>query len=311
MAIKRFIALSLCAACILSAFTGCQKADEEGTITKEYYFESSDENGTSTFPETITVNGQTYEISRFSDIQYETQGSEEMVEKVVDVAVEDESEIQQQAEFEYNGEKYVFELANTSLTEGQIQKTVTQTTDYENYTSEPTDVPQTTMVDVTIGGETKQYEGTLVGLEQISDYEWQSNLYLTGVWMGDPAAQQFRLDGTDITVPYDAAKPVWSGYANDIRNAAGLSSRYYRITDGNWTSEGETQNGQFIRYAAYTGDRYVANFRATYSVTYDTSGFSGTAVYRANADKLNARPEDRVEIYTIKALVTYKLVEAK
>jgi len=308
---KKIFSILLSTVFIITAFTGCQTSPpvEEGIVEKEYFFETADENGTSNFPETITINGQTYEISGFSDIQYETTDSEEMVEMIVDVAVEDESEIKPVQEFEYNGQKYVFDLAETQLTAGTINRTVTTTADYENYTSEPQDVPEKTMVDVTIGNETKEFEGSLVKLEQISDYQWMNNLYLTGVWTGDPAAQQYSLDGAGITVPYDAAKPTWPGFGDAIRNSLGLSSNYYKITDGYWTDAREIQNGQFIRHAAYTGERYVANYRATYEVTYSTEGFSGNAIYRANAEKLNADQDDRVTIYTIKAVVKYKLVE--
>lgn len=309
---KKAISIFICAVFIISAFTGCTAGNnpsEEGIIEKEYIFDTADENGTSEFPETITVNGQTYVITGFSDIQYETTGSEEMVEMKVDIAVEDESEIKPVQEFEYNGQKYVFDLAETNLTAGTINRTVTTTADYENYTSEPKDVPETTMVDVTIGSETKEFEGSLVKLEQISDYQWMDNLYLTGVWTGDPAAQQYNLDGTSVTVPYDAAKPTWPGFGEAIRGYLGLSSEYYKVTDGNWTDAGSVQNGQFIRHAQYTGSRYVANYRATYEVTYSTEGFSGSALYRANADKLNAPADDRVTVYTIKAIVKYKLIE--
>ena len=310
--IKKYMRVFL-AGVMLFSMTACSSkttGEEEGVIEQEYYFETKDEAGKGNFPNQITLNGKTYEITTMSEISYDKQGSEEMVEIEVDVAVEEESEIKEKAEFEYEGEKYIFNLSETQLIPGTIEKTVTTTRDYENYVVSPKNVPRTTDVDVTIGGETKTYEGKLVGVEQVSDYVWQDNLVITGMWTGAPDATQYNLAGTQITVPYDAQKPLWGGFGADILTAMGLSSNHYRVTDGYWRGNPSTdQSGNNVRYATYTGDQYVANFKATYEVTYTTEGYQGKAVYRANADKLNAKAEDRVTIYKIKAVVKYKLVE--
>lgn len=318
MKIKKAIALMLTVLLLASCSSNIEdnsSSGEEGVILRTYTYETKDSEGKSEeFPSTIEVDGQTYEITSFADIDYNNEGSQEMIEFEQEVAVEDLDEIPNKADFEYDGNVYTFNLSETHVKEGNIKKTVKTTADYSNYTFSPKDVPEKTTVTVDLpGGETQEVEGTLVGVEQVSDYEWKDNLVITGVWTGDPSASQFTLDGTSITVPYSAETPTWTNYQNDILSSMGLSSRNYRISSAAWYGDPYTTSaGNFQRYAKYYGSQYVANFLATYACEYETHGWSGNTVYRLKADKIkNAKAEDIVNVYTIKAVVKYKLVENK
>lgn len=313
--VVKVTAIGLSALMILTSLTAC-KAEKTSadTVEQEFYLNTTDKNRSfeGEFPSEITLDGKTYRISAYSDIKFEDEGSEEMVEFWQEVNVEDKSEIPQKADFDYNGNKVTADLSETYLEEGAIRKTITTTADYSDYVSSPTDVPETTTVTVDMpDGTTKDVEGHLASVEQVSEYEWRDNLRITGVWIGDPSAEEYVLEGTDISVPYNAEYPTWAGYQTDILSAMGLSSDYYRIEGGEWADEGtKDANGNFVRHATYYGSRYVANFLATYTCSYDTYGWSGRAAYRVNADKLEAPEKDRVTVYKLKAVVKYSLVEA-
>ena len=309
------IAIMMVLLLFVGILSGCQAKEpaisaEGETITQEFDFESVGDYTEEEFPEEITVNGQTYRITGYSDIQYETTETKEVVQKEVEISVENESDIQKKKEFEIAGKTYALDLVESDYAPATIRVTKTTSVDYTAKTTEPTDVPATAEIITMRDGQEVELEGKLKEVKQVSDYEWTNDFVITGIWEGTPGASNYTLQGAQITVPYNASSPTWDGWKTDLLKASGLSSSHYRFDSAEWAGNATAGGLGTQRRAYYYGSRNVADFIATYETSYETEGFAGTATYRIDADKTDAPQNERVNVYKVHAIVKYQLVEA-
>ena len=88
-----------------------------------------------------------------------------------------------------------------------------------------------------------------------------------------------------------------------------LDGKYFRITGASWNGKQYEQDGAICRNALFTGDMFVATYKATYEAEREAEGYATKIFYRVDAKDVDAPEEDITTVYHIKAVVKYKLVE--
>lgn len=127
-----------------------------------------------------------------------------------------------------------------------------------------------------------EVEAALVGIQQSEEYAWRSET-LYGYFVGGPNVRGFWL-GDDL-VPYQSTAPTWQGYQAAVLRYLGLDAQSNRITGAYWADDWHTVDGEEVRTAAFTVERYCARYSAEYAQTDPDQipSYSATAVYAAQS----------------------------
>lgn len=279
-------------------------------LTKEYEYTTSDKNDTSSIPNTITVDGQTYKLATDKEITYEIENTTSYVQQILQVEFNSMDELEQTRDFVINGRTYTLEMSSYDIKEKPITRTVTVNVDYPNQIGEVTseDIPTTKTITVSQNGVDTEMEATLESITRTAAPRWVSDLVITGTFEGTADTEYFDAFGHELSVNADT--PTWDGYKTDILKDKNLSTSLYRITSAKWTSTYKKTSGTtYQRKAAYYGSRYVADYQAVYKLEYDATGYAGTVTYMTTASVIGADPADVTSVYTMKATVTYQLAK--
>lgn len=288
---------------------------DESVITQEFDFYSDDEHLILyNFPELYEVEGQQYAAS-MEDIEYETMGTRDTVQMAVDMNVEELEEIPETYTYESSSGR-TYDLENEQVyikEEGIVKIPVVEEVYYEDQVGKPS-IPSKkniTYYDKASGSD-KEIEGLLTEFSESTPGHWASILQIDGTFMApNESCDVYELAGVpNVTVSRSAATPAWSGYEAMVLTSMGLGDKYYRINGTAWNGEQYwSEEGYLCRGAVFTGDMFVATYKAVYEAEREAQGYGTKVFYRADAESVDAAPEDVTTVYHIKAVVKYKLVE--
>ena len=111
----------------------------------------------------------------------------------------------------------------------------------------------------------------------------------------------------DKYVPYNAEKPHFKGFENELLQTVSLSPNSYKVDDFNWTSEVFEENGVKYRNAEIIGQRLISDYKLNYESTVNLENAPG---YNAVATYIGTDTVDSdVSNHTIKATANYELEE--
>lgn len=326
---KQMIMLLLAAAMVAPSLSGCGKKEEPlpeveeaaeaaepeevSTVTQEFEFYSDDEHIILyNFPETYEEDGVTYTVT--DDVELETLGTRDVVQMAVDMNVEELEEIPETYEYESkSGRNYELENEQVYVKEqGVVAIPVVEEIYYEDQIGPPS-IPERktiTYYDRTTD-EDKEVEARLTNFVESTPGHWANTLNINGVFTA-PAygVDVYELAGTNnVTVPQTAEAPVWDTYQRDVLSTLGLSSKYFCIKSAAWDGGQYEQDGYVCRNAIFSGDAYVATYKATYETEREAEGYSTKVYYRVDAEDVDADDEDITTVYRIKAVIKYQLIE--
>lgn len=321
---KRMLKILLCVGLLLSCI-GCGKdstkpdidvtvEDANSFVTKEFEFYSDDEHIILyNFPDTYMLNGKEYTLSD-EEAAYETLGTRDTVSYMVEMNVEDLSEIPDSYSYtSESGETY--ELKNEQVyirEQGMVTIPVVEEIYFEDQIGKP-DVPSKKMITYfdKASGTDKEIEGSLISYEQTRAGHWSDILEIEGTFMApSESCHVYELAGTpNVRVARNAAAPTWAGYESQVLSALGLDANYFRVTGASWSGEQYVQDGYIMRNALFTGDMFVSTYRARYEASREAEGYATNVYYRVDAKDVDAKAEDIKTVYRIKAIVKYKLME--
>lgn len=326
---KRYISLLLMSAIVAASLTGCGRPSADaGTepevvdtteaqaaqIEQEFEFFSDKEDEIYVnLPELVEQEGKTYELT--TDVSYETLGTRDVVQKVVDSDVEDLSELPETIEYEgANGKTYTLtnEQVYVAQEDAAILIPVTETVVYEDQYGRPSIANTKTITYFNkASGQDEQIEGKLQEFYESTPGHWENTLHIDGTFQAPSTnVSEFTLAGTDnVTVPQSAATPEWATYQTDVLKSLGLSSQYFRINSATWNGEAYAQDGYILRDAVFEGDAYVSAYTAVYQGMGSSIGYKTKVFYRTDAADVEADAEDVTTVFKIKAVVRYQLVE--
>lgn len=289
--------------------------EKEAFVTQEFEFYSDDEHLILyNFPEVCEIDGKNYALFEEEEIDYETLGTRDTVQTMVEYRVEELTEIPDNYTFKgASGKKY--DLLNEQVyiqEQGLIKIPVIENVYYENQLGKPS-VPSSktiTYYDKALGKDAT-IRGLLSSFTESTAGRWKNILEIEGTFMApSESCDVYELTGANhVTVSRAAATPAWDGYEADIMTAMGLDGKYFRITGAAWNGAQYEQNGTILRNALFTGDMFVATYKATYEAEREAQGYVTKVFYRVDADAVDAKEEDITTVYHIKAVVKYKLVE--
>lgn len=291
-----------------------EKEEEETFVTQEFTFYSDDEHFILyNFPESFQKDGKDYTLSD-ETIDYETLGTRDTVQTTIELNVEELTDIPDSYSFKgASGKKY--NLLNEQVyikEQGLVKIPVIEEVYYENQLGKPT-VPSSKTITYYDKAAKKDatIKGLLTSFVESSAGKWKNILKIDGTFMApSESCDVYELAGvSNVAVSRAAATPAWEGYEADIQTAMGLDSRYFRITGAAWNGAQYEQDGAICRNALFTGDMFVATYKATYEAEREAEGYSTKIFYRIDADEVDAPKEDITTVYHIKAVVKYKLVE--
>lgn len=290
------------------------ESEEESYVTQEFEFYSDDEHLILyNFPESYEIGGKNYAISE-DDVDYETLGTRDTVQMMVEMNVEELEEIPDSYSYKSKSGK-TYDLANEQIyvkEQGMVTIPVIEEVTYEDQVGKPTIPSKKTITYYDKqAGEDKRIEGLLTSFKESTAGHWEDILEIEGTFMApNESCHEYELSGVpNVTVSRAAETPVWAGYETDILTSMGLSSDYFRITGAAWNGDQYLQDGYVMRNALFLGDMFVATYKATYEAEREAQGYATKVFYRADAEDVDAKEEDITVLYHIKAIVKYKLME--
>jgi len=291
-----------------------ETAVEESFMEQEFEFYSDDEHMILyNFPESMMQGGKEYSITT-EEVAYETLGTRDTVQTVVDVNVEELEDVPETYTFEApSGEEYELNSEQVYVErEGIVPIKVMEEIYYEDQIGKPS-VPTKKMITYydRASGTDKEIEGLLTTFEESTVGHWESKLNINGTFMAPSSdCTVYELAGANnVTVSRSAAKPTWAGYESDVLKSLKLDPKYSRVTDASWSGSDYNQDGYIMRNAVFTGDLFVSTYKAVYETERDAQGYATKVFYRVDADAVDAKEEDITTVYKIKAVVKYKLVK--
>lgn len=285
---------------------GCKK--KEQTVEREYEYESYDQNEIGQFEDTIVIDGKTYQLVDLNDVTLQITGEREVVEKEEIIYLADLSELEEEKEYEFNGEKHVLHIVRKEWVRQEIEIERQAVVSYPAVTGKlrEQDVDSTVAIVVWDDGKQVEKDAQLTEIRAVSEAAWINDFSISGQFYGDEHTRYFKtLSGEEISV--DSSKPSWSGYRKDILKDRNLSEQYYRILDCRWTDQYHKSGNQYVRNAIYTGQRYARDYEAVYTLRYRTYGYVLKVVYQADGKDIDT--DSKKKIYKIKAIVRYKLIK--
>ena len=290
------------------------ETEEDSFVTQEFEFYSDNEHLILyNFPESYKIGGKDYAISE-EDVDYETLGTRDTVQMMVEMNVEELEEIPDSYSYKStSGKTYDLENEQVYVAEkGLVKIPVIEEIFYEDQVGKPT-IPSKKSITYydKKSGEDKKIEGLLTSFTESTAGHWEDILEIEGTFMApSESCNVYELSGApNVTVSRAAATPVWPGYEQHILTSMGLSRDYFRITGAAWNGEQYLQDGYVMRNALFLGDMFVATYKATYEAEREAQGYATKVFYRADAEDVDAKEEDITTVYHIKAIVKYKLME--
>ena len=324
---KRFIVnISLLVLITCVGITGCGKnnkteadadiiVEEAGSfITQEFEFYSDDEHLIYfNFPENYEVDGKKYGLSEDTP-DYETLGTRDTLQTVVEMNVEELEEIPDSHEFTTkSGKKYDLKNEQVYIKEqGMVDIPVIEEVYFEDQIGKP-EVPGKKMIKYfdKEAGEDKEIEGLLTSYIESKAGHWANILEIEGTFMApSESCHVYELAGANnVQVARNATSPTWPGYEAQVLSSLGLDSNYFRVNNAAWSGNQYAQDGWICRNALFTGDMFVSTYKATYEAVRQANGYATNVYYRIDAEGLDVEPEDITTVYHIKAIVKYKLMQ--
>lgn len=293
------------------------KTSEEESIEQEFEYYTDNKNIIyCEIPESVILDGKTYEVTE--EISYKELEQKQYVQKVVDLEIEDLTQIPgTDIYIGKDGKKYVlkYDQVYVEKENAVIKVKVTDTLTYADKISQPS-FPNTRTIKY-FNKATNQddtCEGTLVKSYISKPFQWKNTLKIDGVFQAPSAdCGLFELAGLpDIIVPQNAETPAWGSYQQDIIKNLALDPNHFRITAASWNGGQYTDStiNKVCRKALFTGDMYVANFSAEYEGMGESLGYKTKVFYRVSLEELgeDVALEDITTVYKIKAIVKYRLV---
>ena len=319
---KKRILLSVLSLSLVLSMLGCggkktepvvEETAKEEIVTQEFEFYSDDEYLILyNFPENYEVDGKNYAITT-EEVDYETLGTRDTVQTIVEMNVEELEELPDSYTYEApSGKEYELKNEQVYIQEkGLVKIPVIEEVFYKDVIGKP-DVPSKktiTYFDKAAGAD-KEIEGLLTSYKESEAGHWENLLEIEGTFMAPSAdCNEYELGGApNVKVSRSAPTPVWGGYESQVLSSLGLDSKYYRVTGAFWSGNQYLQDGWIMRNALFTGDMFVATYKATYEAEREAQGYSTKVFYRVDADAVDAAEEDITTVYHIKAVVKYKLV---
>ena len=289
--------------------------EETGSfITQEFEFYSDDEHLIYyNFPESYEVDGKKYALSAEKP-SLETLGTRDTLQTIVEMNVEDLTEIPDSYPFETKSGK-TYDLKNEQVyvkMQGLVDIPVVEEVYFEDQIGKP-DVPSKKMIKYydKEAGEDKEIEGLLTSYIESKAGHWADILEIEGTFMApSESCHVYELGGApNVKVARNAAAPTWPGYETQVLSSLGLDSNFFRVNNAAWSGGQYTQDGWICRNALFTGDMFVATYKATYEATRKANGYATNVYYRMDAEGLDVDSEDITTVYHIKAIVKYKLMQ--
>jgi len=116
---------------------------------------------------------------------------------------------------------------------------------------------------------------------------------VTAKFIGDPDVAYYKLEDTKI--PNNPETPTFEGYQETILRHLNYNPADYHITDGKWSSNYVTENGQTVRYAEFSGLRKASDWTAYYEEEL-TADSPALATYDAVATYTNGMKDTSYEV---------------
>lgn len=212
-----------------------------------------------------------------------------------------------------NGNTYVMELKESSVTEAPINGRTAELKYSQNFVNvKEDDLPKSVSVKYYEDGR-EPIEGIIVlkdtdgTIDNLSEQQPQNDsgssethvysveLPLVSAKAGEPVwtaysapmtftdygAAYYRLS-EGVYIPHSETAPSISGYEKDILKYLGLSAQGYTISSAAWKGEPYEKDGVLCRDATMYGQRLVGTTVATYQAKIqldDVTGYKGTATY--------------------------------
>ncbi|WP_302386992.1 hypothetical protein [Emergencia timonensis] len=134
--------------------------------------------------------------------------------------------------------------------------------------------------------------GKLQRIEQTGS-SYSKPFTVTAKFIGDPDVAYYKLEDTKI--PNNPETPMFEGYQEIILRHLNYNPADYRITDGKWSSNYVTENGQTVRYAEFSGNRRTSEWIAYYQEEL-TENSPTLATYDAVATYTNGIKDTNYEV---------------
>lgn len=293
------------------------EASDSGDISQEFEYYTDDKNILYyNLPETVLINGKTYQVTQ--DISYEDLEEKKVVQKAVDVDVEELGDIPETTEYiGKDGRKYTLRNDQVYIVEENVPITVpvVETVTYADQITKPSVSNSKTITYYNkVTEKDDQTTGQLEAFYESAPFRWKDILKIDGVFQAPSAnCDTYMLQGMpNVVVSQSAETPAWGTYQTDVLQSLELAPDHFRVNSAVWNGAQYTQDGNVMRNALFTGDIYVADYTARYVGEGQALGYRTKIFYRVNAEDLtDVAPEDITTIYKIKAIVRYRLVEGK
>jgi hypothetical protein len=289
------------------------------TITKEYEFNTKSfdfeytQGASFEPPEEITEDGAIY---KFKSIVYEliTQKELFLTEQVTfyhevenkGMVEKDETifeEIIQINDESFEGEAVLKEVTYAENVIKDRTASTTESYDYGFQSSKP--IPPDTL-DVLYHDESSNSD-VLTKLNFVklneSNAQWEDNIHVEQTYRSIYVDEYLLNDGTRLV--FNCDQPEYEGFEDVLLEHMRLKKENYRIVGSKWIGDIKTSEGQTTRIAQYTVNRYVKEYSAVYSGSFELPNiltYDATAHYVGDIEK---QVPDGID-YTVKAIVTYE-----
>lgn len=100
-------------------------------------------------------------------------------------------------------------------------------------------------------------------LVQEQNFRWLDDITANAVFEVYDA-EYYKLKDTEIYIPYNDVMPEIKGKEEDLVKAIKEDPKYLRFLTSKWDGEVYTEKGVEKRNAIFSGERYVAQYKATY-----------------------------------------------
>lgn len=263
----------------------------DGSIVKEYPFESETKDFSYSAPKAIEENGKKYELK---DTKYEIVRAPSELKRIRTYTNLAEKKVPKKTLKLKSGE--TLKLSDVAWTE-QTRTAGSGTLTVTGSDSRP-DVPETKEITATLpDGSTITVTGQLTSVEKTGS-SYSKPFSVKATFTGDEDVDTYMMG--DTAIPNNPDSPAFSGYETAILTHLGLDPDQYKITDARWTSGYVKRNGQTVRYAEYSGQRLTSDWTAYYTETI-TADSPQVTTYTAEATYIST--DDN---YEVMAVCTYE-----
>jgi len=138
-----------------------------------------------------------------------------------------------------------------------------------------------------------------------SNAQWEDNIHVEQTYRSIYEDEYLLIDGTRLL--FNSDKPDYEGFEDELLAQMRLKKESYRIVDSKWLGEVQTSDGQTIRVARYTVNRYVKDYTGIYTGSFDLPNiiaYDGKAVYEGILEDQEPNGKE----YLVTAIVTYEQI---